>query len=336
MNRYVTLNVRQGEQILLDIKASVGSNTPVRIVSGSTDETILVSYWSGNHSFYADADTMAIYGDVTGLECVDNGAKITGLDSEHNNLMGYIDCASCEIETLNLKNCTELASLYCDNDHISELFLGDCSGLQEPFCNNNNIAKLELNACTKLSELACNTNNISTLDVSACARLVFLACYQNPFSAAAIDQIYCDLPDCTNGQFIGYMIPLYNAEDLNYNTVLSTNANNATSKNWKVVYRNPDLAPIPPTTGNFDCITGFEELSLTKEAIQLAPNPAKDFVTILLCETYLEKPLEIIDIFGRIVYSDAAQIRQDISVADLPNGLYIVKVGDVTTKLIKR
>lgn len=258
------------------------------------------------------------------------------MDSENSNLIGYLDCGSCEIETLNLRNCTELLALYCDNNNITDLFLGDCSELQELYCNNNNIAKLEVNACTRLRELVCNTNNISTLDVSACTRLIFLACYQNPLSTAAIDQIYCNLADCTNGQYVGYMIPLYNAQDPNYDIVLSTNANNAISKNWKVVYRSPDLAPIPATTGNYDCLTGFGELSLAKEAIQLAPNPAKDFVTISVCETHLDKPLEIIDIFGRIVYSNAAQIRQDVSVADLPNGMYIVKVGDAATKLLKQ
>ncbi len=124
----------------------------------------------------------------------------------------------------------------------------------------------------------------------------------------------------------------------NYDLVLSTNKNNAIDKNWKVVYVEPYLSDIPATTGNFNCNVGMEEAVSAEEAtITLAPNPARDFVTVSIHEKYCNQTMVIMDAFGRTVYNQATtQSEQEVPIADLPSGLYLVKVGSITTKLIKR
>ncbi|WP_373734925.1 hypothetical protein [Bacteroides heparinolyticus] len=163
MNRYVTLNVKQGEQISIDLKAPTDDNVLARIVSGSTDVTVEVAYWTFHADYYADADTMTIYGDITGLDCEENGSKITGLNAEHSDLLDYLDCSFCEIESLAVNGCDKLLSLFCGNNKITELNMDYFSKLEELYCNNNNLGKLELKGCQRLKELVCNTNSLSDL-----------------------------------------------------------------------------------------------------------------------------------------------------------------------------
>jgi len=64
MNRYITLIVQQGEWINLRFVADV-ANTTVKIVSGTTDTTFYVNdIKMTNLDYYAQSDTMRVYGDV--------------------------------------------------------------------------------------------------------------------------------------------------------------------------------------------------------------------------------------------------------------------------------
>ena len=120
----------------------------------------------------------------------------------------------------------------------------DCSG------NGANLTALDPSHNTQLTYLDCSSNPLSSLDVSQNTKLTGLYCYDNNFTTAALDDIYCTLPDRT-GNTNGKIQPIFNSSSPNHATVLATNAANATAKNWKVQYSdgNVDIT----TTGSYVC-----------------------------------------------------------------------------------
>ena len=120
----------------------------------------------------------------------------------------------------------------------------DCSD------NGANLTALDPSHNTQLTYLDCSSNPLSSLDVSKNTQLTGLYCYDNNFTTAALDDIYCTLPDRT-GNTNGKIQPIFNSSSPNHATVLATNAANATAKNWKVQYSdgNVDIT----TTGSYVC-----------------------------------------------------------------------------------
>ena len=338
MERYVKLNVKAGENIHIEMKGPTDSNVLARIVSGSTDVTVEVNgdwpYPGGQNDYLAGADTLLVYGDITGLDCEANGEKITAVDASHNTMIDYLDFCSCDVETLNIQGCTDLWSLYCWETKLTELDLTDAPKLSELFCPDNEISVLDLSNCSNLHEVDCSDNNISDLDVSNCPTLFFLRCYGNNFTTGVIDQIYCDLCDRNEQSPYGLMIVLESAQDSDAEAVMATTKINATAKNWRVTYEG--FEPIPETTGNFECHEGVGEETASEVVVRLAPNPANDRVTVSVEASLAGQALEVFDIFGRKVYSQEARASQEISVSDWANGLYLVKIGKTTTKLLKQ
>ncbi len=74
MSRYITLTVTQGQQITLNLWAAA-AGTPVKIVSGSYEQTMTINELWITCYFIVGAGTMTVYGDVTGFGCSDNGAR---------------------------------------------------------------------------------------------------------------------------------------------------------------------------------------------------------------------------------------------------------------------
>ncbi len=230
MSRYITLTVAKDSAIKLDFKAAA-AGTPVRIVSGSNTQDITVNTgWYGTASYTADGTTMTVYGDLIDFNCNDNGANLTALDPSHN---------------------TQLTGLYCSSNNLSSLDVSHNTQLKELWCIDNSLTGLDLSKNTQLEKLSCIGNNLTSLDVSNNRWLNSLYCWGNNFTTAALDRIYCSLPDRT-GTTMGEITPVQNKSDLNHATVLATNKQNATAKNWDVryyQYRTIILA----TTGTYTC-----------------------------------------------------------------------------------
>ena len=274
MDSYITLTVKSGEAIKLDF-AAAAAGTPVRIVSGSNtrDITVDTNWYDGAASYTAGASTMTIYGDIIGFRCQQNGANLTALDLSHNTQLERLYCSSNQLSSLDVSNNTQLTRLNCGNNELSSLDVShntqltqlDCydnsfnsldisqnTQLTMLYCGNNELSSLDISHNTQLKELSCYSNKLTSLDVSHNTQLTKLYCYINNFTTAALDDIFCALPDRT-GNTNGKIQPVYNSSSSNHATVLATNAANATSKNWKVQYAAGDN--IPATTGTYVCGT---------------------------------------------------------------------------------
>ncbi|RRD69312.1 BACON domain-containing protein, partial [Tannerella forsythia] len=230
MSRYITLTVQSGQPIKLRFQAAA-AGTPVLVKSGSNNQTITVgTSWSPDQNFTSDGTTMTVYGDITGFDCSNNRANLTALDVSHN---------------------TRLKELFGYNNLLTALDVSACTQLERLSCFENRLTALDVSACTRLKELDCPSNELPALDVSACTQLEGLSCYNNNFSTAALNRLYCSLPDRTGETDKGKIYPAYNATNAGHADVLASSGHIATGKNWEVIYGSDDSDI--PTTGTETC-----------------------------------------------------------------------------------
>ena len=264
MSRYITLTVKNGEAIKLDLKAAT-NGTPVRIVSGSNTQNITVgTSWYGIATYTADGTEMKVYGDLTNFVCFGNGANLTALDVSHN---------------------------------------------------------------TQLTELWCHSNLLSSLDISKNRQLNTLYCWDNKFSTQALDDIYCALP-VRSASDNAEIVPVESASAPNHATVLATNAQNATAKNWKVLYA-ADNADVP-TTGKHKCSATDIAEAAAEQALTLYPNPVADVLYL----SATARTIRVYDIYGIEVAHATDTDRVEVS--HLPAGVYTVKADGTVAKMVKR
>ena len=255
MSRYITLTVTNGAAIRLDFGAAA-YGTSVRIVSGRNTYNITVGpvWYDGNSpstfTVTAGASTITVYGDIIGFDCSNNGANLTALDPSHNTELRLLSCHSNQLTSLDVSKNTQLTALSCHSNQLTSLDVSKNTQLEKLWCQNNNLTTLDVSKNTELDELNCANNKLNSLDVSKNTQLTQLYCDDNKFTTAALDDIYCALPD-RRGDTNGKIQPVHNSSSSNHATVLATNKQNATSKNWKVQYNNN--TDIPATTGSYVC-----------------------------------------------------------------------------------
>ena len=394
MERYITFTVKKGAKIEIDFAADE-ENTPVKIVSGTTDQTITVGVdWVGSMDYVAGDATMTVYGNVRRVDCNENKGNITALDASHNVPLAYINCDNNSIASLNVSKNTQLSALYCSDNSLATLdvsnngqleylncynnkltqldlknntkltFLNcgkntlssldlskntqlsilycndnkltslgiDHNILLKSFgCNNNLLSSLDVSKNTQLDILYCYTNRLTKLDVSKNTKLKRLYCHTNNFTTAALDDIYCSLPD-RKGQTEGQIQPLTNASSADKSKVLATNGSNAIAKGWKIQYFDND-SEITGFTGTHQCGggTGIDE---TKDLPSLAvyPNPVKDVLNIAT-----DKPVHSIRIYN-VYGTEVAQATDtnSIDVSHLPAGVYMVHADGKVARIIKK
>ena len=220
MSRYITLTVSKDSAIRLDFGAAA-YGTSVRIVSGRNTYNITVGpvWYDGN-----DPSTYTV---TAGASTITVYGDIIGFDCSNNGA-----------------NLTAL-----DPSHNTELRLLSC--------HSNQLTSLDVSNNTQLTVLDFSHNNLNSLDVSKNTQLTNLYCWGNKFTTAALDAIYCALParSASDGARI---FPLNGSSSAaEQNMVASTNAANATTKNWKVLKfkedgNHTDIA----TTGSYVCSGG--------------------------------------------------------------------------------
>ena len=171
-----------------------------------------------------------------------------------------------------------------------------------------------------------NYRNLTALDPSHNTQLTTLYCHGNNLSTQALDDIFCALPDRT-GKGNGVIDPVLNSSDPNHATVLATNAQNATAKNWKVRYAN-NSADIT-TTGSYDCSTAVAEAA-AEPALTLYPNPVADVLYL----SATARTIRIYNVYGIEVAHATDTDRVEVS--HLPAGIYTVNADGTVAKMVKR
>ena len=253
LSKSIKLGVVSGQAISLNMKASA-PNTIVKIKSGALDTNITVgNTWAGFSDYQAGADTMVVYGDLTGFSCESNNANVTSLDVSKNSGLLELMCDKNSIISLDLSQNTNLVKLDCSENNLTNLDVTHNTALEELHCRKNHITTLNVSACTSLKMLVCNDTRIEGLDLSSHPLLLKLFCFNtklkslNIAGANSIKEIRMwntNLTDCQLDTLFGTLpirpsadpdtIYLKNggAPDLNVDGCRDTIA---TNRNWKVL-----------------------------------------------------------------------------------------------------
>ena len=224
----------------------------------------------------------------------------------YGNLIGF-DCS---------ENGVNLTAL--DPSHNTQLTQLDCY--------DNSFNSLDISQNTQLTKLDCSSNQLSSLDISHNTQLTKLYCHGNNFSTAALDDIFCALPDRI-GKENGVIEPVYSDTSSNHAIVLATNKANAIAKNWKVQYyeNNSDIT----TTGSYDC-SSSAAATAAEPTLTLYPNPVADVLYL----SATARTVRIYNVYGIEVAHTTDTDRVEVS--HLPAGVYTVKADGTVAKMVKR
>ena len=210
--------------------------------------------------------------------------------------------------------------------NLTALDLSNNTQLTGVICSSNQLSSLDLSKNTELLILSCKDNKLTSLDISKNTKLKMLYCSGNNFSTQALDDIYCALP-VRSASDNAKIVPVESASAPNHATVIATNAQNATAKNWKVRYAN-NSADIT-TTGSYDCSTAVAEAA-AEQALTLYPNPVTD--VLYLSDT--AHTIRVYNIYG-IEVAHATDTDR-VGVSHLPAGIYTVRADGTVAKMVKR
>ena len=250
--RKIRLKVQPDSVLVFNFSAD-SSNSPIRIVSGSTDTTIVAGTNLAPRDIQVLADSvyMDIFGDLNEFRCYDNH-NVTSLDISQNPYMKKIDCRNsdvlqvvfgganrietlilfqCRISAIDLRSCVCLDYLNCGRNNITSLDVSYNQMLTHLICKQNGLTSLDVSNNRQLKNLGCANNRIPFLDVSANTALEWFVCYGNPMSASALDDMMCALPSSAQWGY-GFM-PACNAAD-STEEIYSANVQNARLKGWFV------------------------------------------------------------------------------------------------------
>lgn len=253
MSKSIKLGVVAGQTISLNMIASA-PNTTVKIKSGALDTNITVgNNWIGFHNYRAGADTMVIYGDLTGFSCESNNTNVTSLDVSKNSGLLELMCDKNSITSLDLSQNINLIKLDCGENNLTSLDVTHNTALEELHCRKNHITTLNVSACTSLKMLVCNDTRIEGLDLSSHPLLLKLFCFNtklkslNIAGANSIKEIRMwntNLTDCQLDTLFGTLPTRTSADPdtiyLKNGGVPDFNADGcrdtiATNRNWKVL-----------------------------------------------------------------------------------------------------
>jgi len=198
------------------------------------------------------------------LDCCIN--QLTLLDVSRNTALTDLNCFANEFRSIDVSRNTALTRLICSGNKLTALDIRPHTALEELNCQQNKIIQLDLSQNTALKSLRCSENRLTTLDLSANQSLELLQCYGNQLTAAALDRIYCALPDRTAKE-PGELFPAWTddwdgAPDPDKPKVLAANGRNATRKNWKILYKSNGVTrsglgiEITGFTGRYICGSG--------------------------------------------------------------------------------
>lgn len=136
-----------------------------------------------------------------------------------------------------------------------------------------------------------------------------------------------------DGQWRFYQIPIGQYYTLQAKYLFFTADHDVGVRSGVSEFRNVSLSEGTPCSSQPR--SGTEDLpaSLAPSGAMLTPNPAKDQLNVQLPQLSRNASYEVIDLTGKRVHSGNVNTRQlRLNVADLPNGAYVFRYQDQTTK----
>jgi hypothetical protein len=282
------------------------------------------------------------------LRC--GGNHLQKLDVSNNPLLQLLECSGNQLTELNVRNHPVLETLGCHDNQLAELYVSNNTKLQSLNCGWNKLQVLNVRNNPVLKWFRCGYNQLIELDISNNTKLTELVCYGNHLTKLDAR----NNPDMEefwgDGQSVA--ISLTGRENLYASNIIFGNGTNF--DNSALSYSNGLLtstsnaaissyftSPIDRLDMNLSGVlslvygesSGIVETVKGNEAIVVYPNPVQDELRITNYELRDGEAIRILDLSGRTVMTAK---RNTIRVSSLPAGVYFVKAGNQTAKLIKQ
>ena len=235
-------------------------------------------------------------------------------DFSKNPKLEYINMANCGFKKVDLSH----------NPMISKLF-----------CERNELTELDLTKAPKLRDLIAFENKLTKLDFSACKELQYADISVNAIDEHAMQVIVESIPKfklldptfLAAGRFIAIDI----AEAEEKNDITDRQVKVATDKGWVLMNGNAgDPQPYPGRS-----TVSVTQLTTAETAIYY--NAADERLYVRLAEDMPATLLKVYAASGEELLSEVYdQDDSSIYVGYLPQGAYIVQIGDATYKFVKR
>lgn len=111
------------------------------------------------------------------LSC--SGNWIDSLDLKDNSELIFLDCSSNQLESLDVTDNKKLTLISCSLNHLESLNVTNNTNLEILLCTGNLLNTLDISKNPKLTLLNCGGNQLSTLDVRKNVELEELECFGN-------------------------------------------------------------------------------------------------------------------------------------------------------------
>jgi len=333
-----------GDGNLASYTISDNVNSPTEIVKNMiVDNAQIKIYVENKYLTYLTCSNNELTRlDVTGapmllyLRCFNNA--ISQLDLSRNYELIMLYCYTNNLTALDVSNNIKLKSLQIQSNKISALNLTGLTNLNSLTAMNNPLGCIDLTTNKSIQSLNLRNCQLQTLDLSACYSVNLIeinnsgSTYANRFSACGLDSLYRSLPDRSK-TVPGTLKVIYSVANPLYNDGEGSNKTIAIAKNWEVTSYTKEVlsgdgqgCPISSVDEHYD---------LSGAVLTLFPNPAKTKVELKVPESMLNKEMLLVDLTGKIIFKQCLdKVRTAVLTVNYKPGVYIVKVGNNTTRLI--
>ena len=235
-------------------------------------------------------------------------------DFSKNTKLEYINMASCGFKKVDLSHNPMIKKLYCERNELTELDLTKTPLLRDFIAFENKLTKLDFSACKELQYTDISVNEIA-----------------EPAMQVIVESIpkfeLLDANFLAAGRFIAIDI----AEGEEKNGITDRQVKVATDKGWVLMNGNAgDPQPYPGRS-----TVSVTQLSTAETAIYY--NAADQRLYARLAEDTPATLLRVYAASGEELLSEVYdQEEGSIYVGYLPQGVYIVQLGDTTYKFVKR
>ncbi|WP_298889288.1 hypothetical protein [Porphyromonas vaginalis] len=235
-------------------------------------------------------------------------------DFSKNTKLEYINMASCGFKKIDLSHNPMIKRLYCERNELTEL---------------------DLTKTPLLRDFIAFENKLTKLDFSACKELQYADITVNAIDEHAMQVIVESIPkfELLDASFLaaGRFIAIDMAETEEKNDITDRQVKVATDKGWVLMNGNAgDPQPYPGRS-----TVSVTQLTTAETAIYY--NSADERLYVRLAEDMPATLLKVYAASGEELLSEVYdQDDSSIYVGYLPQGAYIVQVGDATYKFVKR
>ncbi len=211
----------------------------------------------------------------------------------------------------------------CGNTAITSLTLSNVTNLKVLGCQKNKLSSLDLSGVPNITRLSIANNKLEAINLAPTQKLEEVYCQMNKIKDENMTNLVNNLPNKVNGRL--YVITTNDAAE--QNVITASDIAIANSKGWGVYYRNSGSDNGP--------YTDIESVKMSQ--LSVYPSIATDVVTLEVPTNLVGTGLNIISADGRTVFSSIIENpKTTVSLSNLANGIYWIKVGNHTQKFIKQ